>query len=255
MGAIYFFHFPRNGSICEDKYSKLGSAERFVSMIKKGGIEGNRNKGFFHKKVLMPLSVSFSAADIAYLHPFIKQRSSYSLVFLRANPRLSRAKEVKYMTRSEMSSTLRRGGFRENEMPFIDLKRESGEETAGVEGSSYWMPRYDFSWETEYRLLCGEFVFEKGDIHFATVKNSADSKAVNDKLGLEALELDDFQPKIGKLHEEAMKNTKKRFVYETLFEKIYHEHKKEGTFVMKAVKEDFFERARSRLEEIAKKNS
>jgi hypothetical protein len=240
MGNHFFYHFLEDGERrsrkVQDEYSNMCAAQGLVSIVKSGYIKGNNKKGYFKNLSKLPNTVSFSAAELSELDVFERERSPFSIAFFRNNDCFSSAKPVEYLTEYQIYYRSKR--LDDKEKPFIDLFRPSCyERTSIIEGLPCYYPRYDYRWEKEFRLICDKFEFSKEDIAFLTVINDADVKAINDKLGLEALNLPEFNGRVAFYRQNGLKSN----LFEGFFKYKMDKHKKPNAFVLQEVVEEVHE--------------
>jgi len=241
MGEQYFYHFPRDRALSsEDRYASMNAVQRFCSILKAREIQGNNGKGYFHTTHQLPKSVSLSIADLGELEQFIQHRSHYGIALLRTSQ--EQARPVLYLTKQEIQRTT----FTEEQKPFIDLKRTQRLPHEGIDGTYYEYSRYDYTWEQEWRILTEKLIIK--DIAFATVKGKEDVKAINEKLGIEAIDLYQFETNKQLILQEARKKGITKITgFDQALDKGWKQHKKEGQFVLTEVVQELLEKLHERM--------
>lgn len=183
MGELFLYHFPRRQGD-NSLYGNLTPAKKTGKIISSCCIIGSK-KGVFANSpnYQIPNTVSLSASDFGELRQMIEHRSPYGIAFKKDAKSLSGITQVQYLSGKQ----IRDRTFRIEELPFIDLVRTQGHEVMIGPHLSDRIPKYDFSWEQEYRLVTDEWHFQKEDIAFVAVQNKNEVEQIRKITGIDSV--------------------------------------------------------------------
>jgi len=186
----YFKYFTQDdekrmkSGLVPPPFGVMTGRERFMKILQDRQIHGSKGKGYFHKLMKMPCSVSLTVKALESLDRFYVDRGAYAITFDRGRVKKDLAHPVLYLSDQQ----IRAGEFLEEDRWLVDVIRPYDVyDEDQMTGELVLLDRkYDFSWQEEWRIRGLAVGFDYNKVAFVIVPNEKQDKVVRGEFPVES---------------------------------------------------------------------